>query len=92
MNNTELTKEIELLKTQVAELLDWKTKRIAQQITLPLDIPSKNILTTGSITQTGTTSAGNTTVYNAFPVTVPANPTGCLTVVAKGITYNLLYK
>lgn len=47
---------------------------------------------TNLIAKTGTGTAGSTVVYNAFPVTVPANPSGTLTVKVKGVTYNILLK
>lgn len=40
----------------------------------------------------GTGSATAATVYGAFPVTAPAQPSGTLQVVYNGTTYELLYK
>lgn len=46
----------------------------------------------GSLGATGTGSAGTTSSFSGFPVIVPANPSGVVNVVIKGVTYGLLYK
>lgn len=59
----------------------------------PKDISDAIISRIGTgIVSTGLGSPNSQTVYNAFPVTVPANPSGTITVVINGTTYNLLYK
>lgn len=59
----------------------------------PKDISDAILSRLGSgLVSSGTGSAGATTVYGAFPVTVPANPSGTITVIINGTTYNLLYK
>lgn len=42
--NGDLQKEIQQLKAQVQELLEWKKQREKQQLTMPLDVTSVQVL------------------------------------------------
>lgn len=46
--------ELETLKKQVKELMDWKAQRERQQLVFPLDIDSEGILNENVLTTNGT--------------------------------------
>lgn len=54
-----------------------------------LNIP---IIAAGTLVASNTAGITGPTVYNAFPVTVPAAPSGSLQVTYAGATYFLLYR
>lgn len=93
----DLQRQIQELKKQLNDL-STKYDNLCDDSTIPLNIDQafRSRLGGGSsglyVIGTGGSSAGSTTIYNAFPVTVPANPSGCITVTWNGQTYNLLYK
>lgn len=85
---------MEVLQTQIDEL-KAQIQQLKSANTIPRDIETAFVerLNFGDkLEGQGTGSAGTTSVYNGFPVTVPANPTGTLLVEFNGITYELLYK
>lgn len=67
MNNEQ---RIVKLETQIKELLQWKTERMRQQITFPLDKTSKDIITrdipvwNGVIAENGVDYAGAMCSFN----------------------------
>lgn len=59
----------------------------------PKDISDAIVSRLGlGLVATGSGSPNSQTVYGSFPVTVPANPSGAITVIINGTTYSLLYK
>jgi hypothetical protein len=63
------------------------------EYSFPKDISDAILSRLGTgIVATGTGSPNSQTVFGSFPVTVPANPSGTITVIIGGVTYNLLYK
>lgn len=82
--NPDYEKRIKALEDQI--------KQLTAASSFPRDV--QNAITTRfgflSIGKTG--SAGNTSSYAAFPVIVPANPSGTLEIISGGKTYNVLLK
>ena len=60
--------------------------------TIPRDVETAFIERLAGLSATAMGTAGNTVSNSAFPVVVPANPSGTLAVLYKGQVYNLLYK
>lgn len=87
--------EIQQLKKEIEELKAWK-KSLESSHSIPLEIDQAfrdRLSGLGSdLSVTGTGTPGSTSAYGAFPVTVPANPSGTLKVVFNATTYELLYK
>lgn len=91
----DLRAQIAALQNTVDELV-LAISQLGQANMIPRDIETaftQRLGTDQALSSTGTTgAAGTPVVYAAFPVTVPANPSGTLPIVVKGITYNVLLK
>lgn len=59
---------------------------------LPRDLETALNERLNFLLSTGTGATGGTSSFNAFPVVVPATPSGTLSVSVNGVTYNLLYR
>ena len=85
---------MEQLQKQIDEL-KMEIDRLKSSNSIPRDIQTafdERLNLKSKLEGTGTGSTGATPIYAAFPVTVPANPSGTLKVTFNGITYELLYK
>ncbi len=83
----ELQKQIDELKAQV--------NLLTQSSTIPRDVQTAFAERLATISVTGTSTALTQSVSvpsTPTNITVPAQPSGTLTVEYKGVVYNLLYK
>lgn len=81
----DLQEQINILKAEIDSM------KASYSFPKPVADAIREVLGAGVVVS-GTTTAGATTVISAFPFNLPANPSGALTVVYNGVTYNLLYK
>lgn len=87
--------ELELLKAQVQELLEWKKQRETQQIAYPLDIASKTALGApygegaGSTTKTQSVAVSVSGDPETVNVTVPAAYVQTFILVVNGVRYEI---
>jgi hypothetical protein len=87
MNNAELTKEVETLKEQVAEL-----QAMLSIVGMPYEL--KEIIRNEVIKQEDSTQAvTRTELISATPtsITIPVNPTGTLVLKWRGKEYKIFY-
>lgn len=94
MNTEELKIEIEDLRRSIEEL-SKKFDSLTNYNTIPFDVQEAFAarLPVPSITGTGTADTQTIALSgNPQNITVPAQPSGALTVIFNGITYELLYK
>lgn len=86
-----MNEELQQLKLQVQELLDWKKQKEEQQITYPLDVASKNALgapySEGAGSTTKTQSVNVTTTPTS--ITVPAAYVQTFILVVNGVRYEV---
>lgn len=92
--NEELSNKFSELETRLMAIEQYVESRNQQQIAYPLDDVSKGILPI-SAQKTGTSTAATQNINltgNVQTITVPAQPTGTVTVkFDDGTSYNLLY-
>lgn len=94
MNTEELKIEIENLKRSIEEL-SQKFDSLTNYNTIPFDVQEAFTLRLPVPNVTGTSTADTQTIAltgNPQNITVPAQPSGTLTVISNGVTYQLLYK
>lgn len=94
MNTEELKIEIENLKRSIEEL-SQKFDSLTNYNTIPFDVQEAFTLRLPVISATGTSTATTQTISlsgDAQDIVVPAQPSGTLTVISNGVTYQLLYK
>ena len=85
----DIQSQIDELNVQIAEL---KQSLDSLSNSATIDRNLETALQERLGTPIDVSTAGATVVVGSFPVTVPANPSGTLTVRFRGVTYNLLYK
>lgn len=94
MNTEELKIEIENLKRSIEEL-SQKFNSLTNYNTIPFDVQEAFAarLPVPSVTGTGTADTQTIALSgDAENIDVPAQPSGTLTVISNGVTYQLLYK
>lgn len=79
-------------RQKLNEIYDWMIQKKRQQITLPLDDASRNLL--GGVTYDGAGSTATTQVYTdsgSDTVAAPKAYTGTLLLVIEGVRYEVPY-
>lgn len=85
--------EIEQLKRQLQELLEWKASRERQQISFPLDLASKNSLGVPTSVGAGSSSLTQSVAVSSTPtnIDVPAAYAGSIIISIEGVSYEIPY-
>lgn len=96
MTNQELQKQVEDLQARLSLLEAFVINKKEQQISLPIDLASKQLLfDVAQIKAIGTGTATTQSIFltgNPQTITPPAQPTGTVKVLIEGVLYELLYK